>query len=432
MILAFFIVLQIAIFWRTQLFFILDDWLALIQIVNNSLWHYLNKTDAEQYFPFFHLVYYLLANVFGDRYSLFLLVNCTATGINSFLIYLFFKRHLKIGVSLALSTIYCASVVHTATDWHAYNICYILALGFFLGGLLLTDSYLKSPNFGRLLGVGGCALLSILSHSYAIATISALPLYGLVLGGEKRWSRFWHLAGVILPVYLIFFLGYVTFAGVSAAQSHNDQLLSAFPGLAYVRFWVYGTLLFPASYLLGGDFSALLTLGFALPILGVFLAILLLWGNARENRLAAWGLFFNALPFLLVSLARYKMPIRQAASHRYGLFTLLTILLWTGLSWQILERRLQPGWRRLLPVPLLALMFIGQFWFMPKIFKTYERLSQEAWAVYQQTELNKEIPKERGLEKTAGGEETFSRIHPGLNYENARAIKLFLKGPHRL
>ena len=44
------------LFWRPHLFFIVDDWTALDQMVRFPFWQYLNQTDNEQWFPFFHLV----------------------------------------------------------------------------------------------------------------------------------------------------------------------------------------------------------------------------------------------------------------------------------------------------------------------------------------------------------------------------------------
>jgi hypothetical protein len=53
-----FLLIPVLVFWRPYFFFRVDDWTALSQMVDNPFWQYLNNHDAEQWFPFFHLVYY--------------------------------------------------------------------------------------------------------------------------------------------------------------------------------------------------------------------------------------------------------------------------------------------------------------------------------------------------------------------------------------
>ena len=157
----------------------------------------------------------------GERYGVLLFVNCLGTGLNACLVYLFYRRHLPDGKAWVLSLIYAALVVHAATLYHAYNLCYLLAFGFFMGAMLLADSYLTAPSGARLAGMGMCALLALLSHSFAIMTLPAILLYGLLLKGETN-GRFWPLVLVIGLVFAVFGAGYAHFAGIAAALRGKD------------------------------------------------------------------------------------------------------------------------------------------------------------------------------------------------------------------
>ena len=118
-------------------------------MVDYPFGQYLVTPDGEQWFPFFHLIFYGLVQMAGERYYLLVLVNCLGTGVNAFLVFLFFRRHLSSGLALTLSALYATAAVHHAIAWNSFYVGYLLSLGFFLGALLLTDSYLRSPGRTR-------------------------------------------------------------------------------------------------------------------------------------------------------------------------------------------------------------------------------------------------------------------------------------------
>lgn len=372
----FFLVIPVIVFWRSYFFFIVDDWTALIQMVENPFWRYLHAMDSEQWFPMFHLVYYGMIQIAGPHYSILVFINCLLTGITAFLVFQFFRLHLHRSLALILSLIYAGAAVHTATVWHPYNVCYILAFGSFVGALLLTDGYLQRPSWLTLIGIGLCCLLSLLSHSFAILTISAVPLYGLLLGPVGPRRDFWPLAAVIAVLYLGFAAGYFTFAGVQAASSHNNDLFSALPGLFYYLYVLCGGVLAPNYHLFSRDlflqpvFGSLFGPGFKflgrfIPGLFFFLTTVTLIGfrgDHREKRLCLWILLANLLPFMLVGLARYKLPLVQASSTRYGVFTLMGAMLLAGTGWRIFTRNFVPRypWASILSLPLLALIILSQ------------------------------------------------------------------------
>ena len=149
---------------------------------------YLVTPDGEQWFPFFHLLYYGLVKIAGEKYSILVLINCLGTGVNAFLLYNFCRRHWEPGLALTLSLLYAMSAAHHAIAWNAFYFGYLLSLGFFLGALLITDRYLHAPSGGKLWGIGVCAALSILSHNYPLLGLLALPLYILIIGERVSWA----------------------------------------------------------------------------------------------------------------------------------------------------------------------------------------------------------------------------------------------------
>jgi hypothetical protein len=155
--------LPLIIFWKPIFFYMLDDWTALIAMVQYPFGQYLVTPDGEQWFPFFHLLYYGLVKIAGMHYSILVLINCLGTGVNAFLVYCFFRRHWAPGLALSLSIVYVMAALHHAIAWNAFYFGYALSLGMFLGALLLTDSYMHTPTKRKLWGIGLCAILSILS-----------------------------------------------------------------------------------------------------------------------------------------------------------------------------------------------------------------------------------------------------------------------------
>jgi hypothetical protein len=417
--------LPLLVFWRSNFFYVIDDWTALIQMVEYPFWKYLVVPDGEQWFPFFRLVYYGLVALAGEHYSFLVLVNCLGTGANAFLVYLFFRRLLPPGLALTLSILYAVAAVHHAVAWNAFYVSYLLSLGFFLGALLLTDTYLEAGGRSRLGGIGLCALLSLLSHNYTLMGLLALPLYAwLVRGASGR--KFWALSGMVAAVYLVFMAGYVTFAGIHAASSHNVRVFADLPGLWYLVHLGFAAWLAPFFYLFWGHYHFPVWACVAgAVLLGLCLASIWGWGRTPEHRLALWVLLANALPFLLISLTRYQRSLNQAFVARYGIFTLIGALLLVGLAWRLLAERFPAKvWGRLLPLGLLAVMLTGQFLALPRWTEKYREMGRAASTCYHVLS--------RGAASARLPQEDYQKFCPGaypiITPSQVRAIQGFLKG----
>ncbi len=351
----------VIIFWRPIFFYILDDWTALIQMTEHPFGQYLVTPDGEQWFPFFHLLYYGLVKIAGENYSLLVLINCLGTGVNAFLLYNFFRRHWEPGLAFTLSLLYAVIAVHHATAWNAFYFGYLVSLGFFLGALLLTDRYLHAPSGAKLWGIGVCAALSILSHNYPLLGLAALPLYILLMGEKVSWSAFWAVAGVVGLVGLLFAIGYFRFAGFHAAASRNFHVFSGLPGPAYLAHLLCGALVSPFLYLFWGHYHFPIPAYIAgVGLLTACVAAIWFWGGKADKRLALWAVSVNVLPFFLVSLTRYQRSVSQAFVPRYDIFTLVGALLLIGIAWRLLAARLPSRrWAGALGGVLLAVMVGG-------------------------------------------------------------------------
>lgn len=419
----------LAIFWRPQLpfFYILDDWTALIQMAQQPFWQYLVQPDGEQWFPFFHLIFYGLVKIAGERYDLLILVNSLGSGVNAFLLYLFLRRHFGTGLALVLSLFYAGAAVNHAIAWNAFYLCYVLSLGFFLGALLLTVSYLRAPTFLRLLGIGICALLSILSHNYTLLGLWALPLYAVLLGGPEGRGRSLRLASTVGVVYLTFALGYCRFAGIASAASHNLTIFSGLPGPTYLLHLVFAAFLSPFLYLFWGHFHFPLWAYFAgIVLLTTSLAVIRVAGGALERRLGLWALLSNALPFLLISLTRYQRSVNQAFVARYGIFTLIGALILVGTAWRLMNARLPRRlWFKLISLSLLAAMVAGQFLSLPLWQQKYLDMSRAASTCYHKLNLEGEFT---GPVAEKLFQQFCPTAHPSLTPGQAVAIRQFLSG----
>lgn len=419
------------VFWRPHqpLFFILDDWTALLQMVVSPLWQYLITPNGEQWFPVFLLAYYGLIKAFGDQYNLLLLVNCLGTGLNAFLLFLFLQRQWRSLPAFALSFFYCLAAVQYATLWHGFYLCYILSLFFFLLALLLTDRYCSSSSWFTLWGIGLCAWLSVLSHNYTLLAIWALPLY-LLMTGEKGWGRqFWLLTGTIALVFLSFAVGYFTFAGPTAAASHNHSVFSSLPGPMFFLHWWGGSFIAPFLYFFWGHNYFPLWAYFPGIILFLF-TIGIIWrrGEPEEKKFALWALALNAIPFFLISLTRYQRSFYQAFVPRYGIFTLLGALILLGISWQILVRR-RPRQAKVIPWVILTVMIGGQVGSYPRWQEKYLRLSRGSLDFYSQL-------KEQASGVPSNPEEiikgSWLEERQNLTRSQAEAIRQFLLGKQPL
>lgn len=419
--------LPVAIFWRPGFFYIWDDWTALIQMVEYPFGQYLITPDGEQWFPLFHLLFYGLVKAAGERYSLLVLVNCVGTGVNAFLLYLFFRRQWHAGLALTLSLFYAGAALHHAIAWNGFYVGYLLSLGFFLGGLLLTDSYLSAPSAGRLGGIGLLSWLSLLSHNYPLSGLMALPLYALLMAKTDARRRFWAVMAAIGVVYLAFAGGYVIFAGVPAVASHNQTIFARLPGPTYLVHLFFGALLAPFFYLFWGHFHFPAPAIIAGTSLMVFsLVVIWRWGGSPEKRLALWALLANILPFFLISLTRYQRSVNQAYVPRYGIFTLIGALLLVGTAWRLLAVRTR--WKPVfhaLALSLLAVMVYGQMASLPIWQKKHLDMSQAAKTCYEhlsgENEAQASVPPE-AFEKFC------PTAHPVITRRQAVAIRRFLNG----
>jgi hypothetical protein len=419
--------LPVIIFWRPVFFYILDDWTALIQMAERPFGQYLVAPDGEQWFPFFHLLYYGLVKIAGEQYSFLVLINCLGTGVNAFLLYNFFRRHWEPGLALTLSLLYAIAAVHHATAWNAFYFGYLLSLGFFLGALLLTDRYLHAPSGGKLWGIGVCSALSILSHNYPLLGLLALPLYILLMGDRGSWGAFWAVAGVVGLVSVLFAVGYFQFAGLNAAASRNFQVFSGLPGPAYLFHLLCGALVSPFLYLFWGHYHFPIPAYIAgVALLTASLAAIWHWGERTDKRLALWALLANLLPFFLVSLTRYQRSVSQAFVARYDIFTLIGALLLVGIAWRLLAARLPSRpWANVLGGAILAAMVCGQLFSLPLWTAKYLEMSRLARKCY--VVLNQGPPASQSI--TAEEYRKFCPdAHPTITPDQARAIRRLLGG----
>jgi hypothetical protein len=417
----------VVIFWRPVFFYILDDWTALIQMTEHPFGQYLVIPDGEQWFPFFHLLYYGLVKIAGENYSLLVLINCLGTGVNAFLLYIFFQRHWESGLAFTLSLLYAMAAVHHATAWNAFYFGYLASLGFFLGALLLTDRYLNAPSGGKLWGIGLCAALSILSHNYPLLGLAALPLYILLMGKKVSWGPFWAVAGVVGLVCLLFAIGYFRFAGLHAAASRNFQVFASLPGPAYLAHLLCGALISPFLYLFWGHYHFPIPAYIAgVGLLTACVAAIWLWGKKADKRLALWALSANVLPFFLVSLTRYQRSVSQAFVARYDIFTLIGALLLIGIAWRLLAPRLPSRrWAGALGGAVLAAMVWGQFASLPIWTAKFQEMSQLARKCY--VALNHGTPAPQSITP-----EEFRKFcpdaYPTITPGQAGAIRRLLRG----
>jgi hypothetical protein len=419
--------MPVIIFWKPNFFYILDDWTALIQMTERPFGQYLVTPDGEQWFPFFHLLYYGLVKMAGERYSLLVLINCLGTGVNAFLLYSFFRRHWEPGLALTLSLLYAMAAVHHAIVWNAFYFGYLVSLGFFLGALLLTDRYLHTPSGGKLWSIGVCAALSIFSHNYPLLGFLALPLYILIMGEKVSWGAFWAVAGVVGLVYVLFAIGYFRFAGLNAAASRNFQVFSGFPGPAYFLHIFCGAFVSPFLYLFWGHYHFPIPAYIAgIALLTLSLAAIWHWGGGTDKRLALWALLANVLPFFLVSLTRYQRSVSQAFVARYDIFTLIGALLLVGTAWRLLAARMpRRRWVNALGGVILAVMVGGQLCSLPLWTAKYEEMSRLARKCY--VILNRGPQSSQAITADEYGK-FCPDAHPSITPGQARAIRRLLGG----
>jgi hypothetical protein len=432
-----FLALPVAMFWRPGLFFFIeDDWAILSQMVSHPFWQYLAMPDGEVWMPLSRAVYYGLTSVFGERYDLLLLVNCLAGGILAFLYYLFLRRHFQPLTALVLGLFYGGAAALTSLTQVAFYINALMCYIFFLLALLLTDRYLRNEGrtpgsplqWGVLASIALCIWLSLVSWNFTILAVWALPLYILILGGKREKYKFLAVSAAVGLAFLAFTLGYFTFAGFSAAASHNRGILTGLPGPSYLLHWFFGACLSPFFYIFWGHYHFPVwayALGGAALVLS--LGLIWRWGDLEEKRLGLWALCLNTLPFFLVSLARYQRSVNQAFAPRYAVYTLMGALIILGAAWGILKRRLRPGLAvRLLPLAVLAVMAAGQVLSLAGWEMLYGGMSRASRDFYQGLASSGRNPRAAAGEMVPPHFWYPERLH--LTWGQAASIREFLEG----
>ena len=379
------LVVPIAFYWRHDLFFLWDDWTELDLISHNNFMDYLFLPNGEIFFPFFHLIFYVLIKFVGANHGFFVFINCLGVGLAAFLIYLFFKKHLSKKLALVFSYLFAGSAVQAAIVWNAFYLCYILSLIFFMAALLLTDSYMRSPSYLTLFPIGFFAWLSIHSHNYTLLAMIVLPLYVLFLGKVQGLRKALALAGLLSLLLIVFAWEYLVFAGIKSTTFFNQGVLSTVPDLSFMAFWICGAFLSPAYFLFWGHFQLpIWGVIFGTFILGICMLVIIMQGTPEEKRLGLWALLLNALPFVMVSLGRYTFSYDYAFTARYVFFTLVGTMLLVGISWTIISRRVSAGnGFPILSYVLIIVMIAGQIISMPIWQKNYLQLSSKASEYYQ-------------------------------------------------
>jgi hypothetical protein len=424
-----FLALPVALFWRPgHFFFMEDDWAILSQLVSHPFWQYVTMPDGEVWMPLSQAVYYGLARICGERYDTLLLINCLASGLLSFLFYLFLRQHFGAILALVLGLLYGGAAAHSSLTQVAFYNNALLCFNFFLLALLLTHYYLHTSSRLLLPGITLCVWLSLISWNFTLLAVWALPLYIAILGGKDAQRRFWAVSAAVGVAFLAFTLGYFHFAGFAAAASHNRGIMGGLPGPAYLLHWFIGAYLSPFMYLFWGHYHFPVwahVLGVSTLVLSV--ALIWRWGDLQERRLGLWAVTLNALPIFLVSLARYQRGINQAFAPRYAVFTLMGTMLLLGTAWMILKRQMRPGLAvRVLPLVVLAVMVGGQIFSLPHWEKLYGQMSHASRDFYQRLDMAA-AASPGTARKTVPPEFWYpERLH--LTWGQAASIRRFLSG----
>ena len=386
-----FLVLPVIWFWRPgAFFFIEDDWDILSQIVSKTFWHYLASPDGEVWMPLSRAVYYGLTRIFGEHYDKLLFINCLAAGVLAFLYYLFLRRLVRPLTALALGLFFAGAAAMTSLTQVAFYLNALMCYIFFLLALLLTQHYLENSSWASLAGISLCVWCSLISWNFTILAVWALPLYIGILGGKAARRQFLAVGAAVALPFLVFTLAYFTFAGFTAAATHNRGIVSGLPGPTYLVHWFVGACLSPFFYLFWGYYHFPVwahVLGVTALVLS--LGVIWFWGEPQEKRLGLWALILNGLPFFLVSLARYQRGVNQAFAPRYAVYSLMGALILWGTAWAIAKRRLRPGLvLRFVPLVVLAAMVAGQAFSMHHWEELYGGMSRASREFYQGLEVS--------------------------------------------
>jgi hypothetical protein len=426
-----FIIIPVILFFNRDLFFILDDWSLLHLMVGNNIWIYSRMSDGEILMPVTRFTYYILINLFGVHYSWLILINCLLTGLNGFLLYLIFKSHFKPNLALALGLLYAVAAVHSASVQVSSYICLILCLSFFLLSLLFTQIYVRRPSAIILLGIGLFAWLSINSGNFSLLGIWALPIYAALFGRAGAKRPLVRLVAVIGLVFLGFTAEYFLFNGLAGVKSHNPQLFSQVFSFSYFTHWGVGSFLAPFDFLFNVGYSRVAKVVIGLAIFLSTVGLIMWGGNLSEKKLCLWAIIVNALPFLLVSLARHHFHFDQAFSDRYGIFTIIGALFILGSTWQIIADKLPErlSTQVVLPLVILAIMTWGQVHTLSNTGRLYVKLSREAKFRYdnlRDDEVRAKLSVATEKNRLFFNQNQPIAVHPFLNNGHAVAIYEYL------
>ena len=222
------------------------------------------------------------------------------------------------------------------------------------------------------------------------------------------------MIGVVL---LVFSVEYILIADLQSATFYNKNILSTLPGFDFVRYWFQGAFLSPLGFMATGyyDFPTMTCIvGFELLI--IFCPLIAVLGNTQEKCLAMWGLLFNALILILVSLGRYKFPLEKAYSMRYVYFTMIGAILVIGSGYNAFSRRFSRRfWHRSILMFVISIAILLQIITLPTWKRIYLPMVQQAKKCYDNP----------GLIET--GQPIWLTPHHPLRRDQIEFIKKYLK-----
>lgn len=345
------------LFWRRDGFFIQDDWRAMILAAQTGPATFVLAPEGEQWFPFFHAVFYGLLRVLGTHYAAYTMISALLVGASGVLLWTILRRHFAETVPWILALTYVSAPVHFATVPIAFYICYHLSLIFFLAALMWMFRFLETGDRAPLLLSVLCMALSVTSHNFTWAALPACAASAGLLSPGPGWRRI-VAAGLATGLIMVLYLCvYCLAAGADAATSLNPGLLTEFPLLRVLRHMLGGAIAAPAFYLAWHQrlpITPMLAVG--LVLFAVPAAVVLGWGDGKERRILCWAVAMNLLFLLPVAFSRWHFGWGQSTAPRYGVFTLVGSLFVCGAAWSAAARRWSVA-RRV--VPALAIAVLG-------------------------------------------------------------------------
>jgi len=280
-----------------------------------------------------------------------------------------------------------------------------------------------------LMGIGLFAWLSLNSWNFSLLGIWTLPIYAALFWGGGTKRHFLRLIAVIGLIFIGFTAEYLS--SLADPICHNPKVYSQLFSLSYFTHWAVGSFLAPLVFLFNIEYSRIAKVVIGLVIFISTVGLIMWFGNRSEKKLCLWGLVINALPFLLVSLARHHLNFGQAFSDRYGIFTIIGALFIIGTAWQIIADKLptRRSTQVVLPLIILAAMTWAQVHTLSGVSKLYLDLSHEANFRYnnlRNDEFRAKISVAAEKNKLFFDQNRPTRVHPFLNNGHAVAIYNYL------